>query len=236
MTFVKNSEGKWSVAEGQSSTGTDSANTLPLVEEAVYKSEIKNYHGAGSDSWSGSGLREKSNYYVEKDSTSHTVKYSTVFKGNAVKLVYGEKQASYTFNVYYARRCNGVLGEWELGKTVTKYVDTTPEEEIKRTRYLTYNDTLEGMGVTTVLKPETYLLQDDLTYAKEHIKQEFPVLFTGDFKQSAIDVEDSFSMATEVYGQRNGKCFLCFGRRDTAYAKTKFSSNRGYFLRNSYMG
>lgn len=31
--------------------------------------------------------------------------------------------------------------------------------------------------------------QDDLTYAKEHIKQEFPVLFTGDFKQSAIDVE-----------------------------------------------
>ena len=100
LTFVKNSEGKWSVAEGQSGAGIDSANTLPLVEEAVYKSEIKNYHGAGSDSWSGSGLREKSNYYVEKDSTSHTVKYSTVFKGNAVKLVYGEKQASYTFNVY----------------------------------------------------------------------------------------------------------------------------------------
>ena len=173
LTFVKDSEGKWSVAEGQSSAGTDSANTLPLVEEAVYKSEIKNYHGAGSDSWSGSGLREKSNYYVEKDSTSHTVKYSTVFKGNAVKLVYGEKQASYTFNVYYARKCNGVLGEWELGKTVTKYVDTTPEEEIKRTRYLTYNDTLEGMGVTTVLKPETYLLQDNLTYAagnKELVK------------------------------------------------------------------
>lgn len=173
LTFVKNSEGKWSVSERQSSAGTDSANTLPLVEEAVYKSEIKNYHGAGSDSWSGSGLREKSNYYVEKDSTSHTVKYSTVFKGNAVKLVYGEKQASYTFNVYYARKCNGVLGEWELGKTVTKYVDTTPEEEIKRTRYLTYNDTLEGMGVTTVLKPETYLLQDDLTYAagnKELVK------------------------------------------------------------------
>ena len=96
-----------------------------------------------------------------------------MFKGNAVKLVYGEKQASYTFNVYYARKCNGVLGEWELGKTVTKYVDTTPEEEIKRTRYLTYNDTLEGMGVTTVLKPETYLLQDDLTYAagnKELVK------------------------------------------------------------------
>ena len=173
LTFVKNSEGKWSVSERQSSAGTDSANTLPLVEEAVYKSEIKNYHGAGSDSWSGSGLREKSNYYVEKDSTSHTVKYSTVFKGNAVKLVYGEKQASYTFNVYYARKCNGVLGEWELGKTVTKYVDTTPEEEIKRTRYLTYNDTLEGMGVTTVLKPETYLLHDDLTYAagnKELVK------------------------------------------------------------------
>ena len=173
LTFVKNSEGKWSVAEGQSSAGTDSTNTLPLVEEAVYKSEIKNYHGAGSDSWSGSGLREKSNYFIEKDSTSHTVKYSTVFKGNAVKLVYGEKQASYTFNVYYARKCNGVLGEWELGKTVTKYVDTTPEEEIKRTRYLTYNDTLEGMGVTTVLKPETYLLQDDLTYAagnKELVK------------------------------------------------------------------
>lgn len=173
LTFVKNSEGKWSVSERQSSAGTDSANTLPLVEEAVYKSEIKNYHGAGSDSWSGSGLREKSKYYVEKDSTSHTVKYSTVFKGNAVKLVYGEKQASYTFNVYYARKCNGVLGEWELGKTVTKYVDTTPEEEIKRTRYLTYNDTLEGMGVTTVLKPETYLLQDDLTYAagnKELVK------------------------------------------------------------------
>lgn len=118
-------------------------------------------------------MREKSNYFIEKDSTSHTVKYSTVFKGNAVKLVYGEKQASYTFNVYYARKCNGVLGEWELGKTVTKYVDTTPEEEIKRTRYLTYNDTLEGMGVTTVLKPETYLLQDDLTYAagnKELVK------------------------------------------------------------------
>ena len=173
LTFVKNSEGKWSVSERQHSAGTDNANTLPLVEEAVYKSEIKNYHGAGSDSWSGSGLREKSNYYVEKDSTSHTVKYSTVFKGNAVKLVHGEKQASYTFNVYYARKCNGVLGEWELGKTVTKYVDTTPEEEIKRTRYLTYNDTLEGMGVTTVLKPETYLLQDDLTYAagnKELVK------------------------------------------------------------------
>lgn len=173
LTFVKNSEGKWGVAEKQSGAGTDSANTLPLVEEAVYKSEIKNYHGAGSDSWSGSGLREKSKYYVEKDSTSHTVKYSTVFKGNAVKLVYGEKQASYTFNVYYARKCNGVLGEWELGKTVTKYVDTTPEEEIKRTRYLIYNDTLEGMGVTTVLKPETYLLQDDLTYAagnKELVK------------------------------------------------------------------
>ena len=163
LTFVKNSEGKWSVSERQPSAGTDSANTLPLVEEAVYKSEIKNYHGAGSDSWSGSGLREETKYYVEKDSTSHTVKYSTVFKGNAVKLVYGEKQASYTFNVYYARKCNGVLGEWELGKTVTKYVDTTPEEESKRTRYLTYNDTLEGMGVTTVLKPETYLLQDDLT-------------------------------------------------------------------------
>lgn len=173
LTFVKNSEGKWSVSERQSSAGTDSANTLPLVEEAVYKSEIKNYHGAGSDSWSGSGLREETKYYVEKDSTSHTVKYSTVFKGNAVKLVYGEKQASYTFNVYYARKCNGVLGEWELGKTVTKYVDTTPEEEIKRTRYLTYNDTLEGMGVTTVLKPETYLLQDDLTYTagnKELVK------------------------------------------------------------------
>jgi hypothetical protein len=173
LTFVKNSEGKWSVSERQPSAGTDNANTLPLVEEAVYKSEIKNYHGAGSDSWSGSGLREKSNYFIEKDSTSHTVKYSTVFKGNAVKLVYGEKQASYTFNVYYARKCNGVLGEWELGKTVTKYVDTTPEEEIKRTRYLTYNDTLEGMGVTTVLKPETYLLQDDLTYAagnKELVK------------------------------------------------------------------
>ena len=161
------------MAEKQSGAGTDSANTLPLVEEAVYKSEIKNYHGAGSDSWSGSGLREKSKYFIEKDSASHTVKYSTVFKGNAVKLVYGEKQASYTFNVYYARKCNGVLGEWELGKTVTKYVDTTPEEEIKRTRYLTYNDTLEGMGVTTVLKPETYLLQDDLTYAagnKELVK------------------------------------------------------------------
>ena len=173
LTFVKNSEGKWSVSERQSSAGTDSANTLPLVEEAVYKSEIKNYHGAGSDSWSGSGLREETNYFIEKDSTSHTVKYSTVFKGNVVKLVYGEKQASYTFNVYYARKCNGVLGEWELGKTVTKYVDTTPEEEIKRTRYLTYNDTLEGMGVTTVLKPETYLLQDDLTYAtgnKELVK------------------------------------------------------------------
>ena len=173
LTFVKNSEGKWSVSERQPSAGTDNANTLPLVEEAVYKSEIKNYHGAGSDSWSGSGLREKSNYFIEKDSTSHTVKYSTVFKGNAVKLVYGEKQASYTFNVYCARKCNGVLGEWELGKTVTKYVDTTPEEEIKRTRYLTYNDTLEGMGVTTVLKPETYLLQDDLTYAagnKELVK------------------------------------------------------------------
>ena len=163
LTFVKNSEGKWSVSERQSNAGTDNANTLPLVEEAVYKSEIKNYHGAGSDSWSGSGLREKSKYFIEKDSASHMVKYSTVFKGNAVKLVYGEKQASYTFNVYYARKCNGVLGEWELGKTVTKYVDTTPEEEIKRTRYLTYNDTLEGMGVTTVLKPETYLLQDDLT-------------------------------------------------------------------------
>ena len=38
---------------------------------------------------------------------------------------------------------------------------------------MTYNDTLEGMGVTTVLKPETYLLQDDLTYAagnKELVK------------------------------------------------------------------
>ena len=163
LAFIKNSQGKWSIAQNQSTTGKDDTNTLPLVEEVVYKSDVKDYHDAGSSSWNGNGLREETKYYVEKNGTSHSVSYSTVFRGNAVKLVYGEKQASYTFNIFYAKRHNGALEPWKLGKTITRYVDTTPEEESKRTHYLTYNDTLAGMGVTSVLKPENYKLHDELT-------------------------------------------------------------------------
>lgn len=169
----KDSKGKWTViTDSNRDKLTDLKWNTPLVSEAAYNSNVKDYHGATTNSWeSKSGLTTKRDSKVDKKYSSgmHSIWYQTGVKGNAVKLIYGEKKASYTINIYRGESNSEVKSvdqiDWTLGNTITQSVNTTDKRESIRTVFVKIMDTLEGTGVTAV-NLSSYKLQRQLTWAE----------------------------------------------------------------------